>query len=871
MSQVKLSGKSLVIQIDSEHIRIAQTVLGAASPQLNAETVVNTPAASVDDGVLLNPEAVKAAIREALERAGLSRVRQAVFTLCTSQVITEVVHTPRVSGSRLDALLQANLDVYFPADVKDYLISYEKLDEVGSDRGAQEQTLRLWATPRTLVLPYYNVANALGISVAAIEWFGHSLVNSVGASFAPADPKKKRKARAHAGGEAESASPLDESAEQADTTASTLYIDAEPEFLLMTFVKNDQVMMQRLLRRDSSEFSEAQIVLDYYRSTDAGRYSTIRGVLIGSLPQLGSYAGQLQRELEIPIQIDGGGQQPEWYLCAGAAMATVDFGSSAFNRVTRASDQVHQLWQYALILVGGLAVAAAVLGIVINRTTWNSKISAEQSRQDMIMMQMQVETNRYADVKEQQAAYEEAYQGYLGEYIYYSRSYDNLYGPNGDKAALENAVRTYNGNLVLMLKELEQVLPAGTSVLTIGIGDEGMGLEFSCTSKEEAAQLIQELRGLEYATLENVSGLSLQRSGGTTGYAMLPSLQAMLEAEKAAEAARQQAMIEAQMAAAAGEGELSENLSEEPPTEGSSVGDFSLEKRAAAIRWLIESDAEGWDFFLQALIDQAEALSSDPNADQNSAFFSQIRDKMMSMLNAGDSQLTGSETLELMQLGLSMEDIRTAVSNGDKAGLDDLLSPHRSLIARLMTVDDEMLGYSESFIEGDLWLQAKYKNYLTDENVVETTPEPTVEPTVQPTAEPTVQPTTTPDVISIEDPDPVSTQEPTPTAKDELDENELQELLKKYGLLDDSGKPIGGSGGTGTGSTSGSSGGTGTGTLSPGHRVDGTQEGELIYFGAILRYKEELIQQELETKEMAIEPQEKLPPLEQFTAGGENG
>ncbi len=1022
MSQVKLSGKALVIQIDSKHIRIAQTVLGTASPQLFAQTVVDTPNGAVDDGSLLNIDAVKFALSDALQRAGLARIRQCVFSLCTSRVITEEVTAPKVSGSRLDALLQANLDMYFPADVRDYLIAYEPSGDA-PEKGASEQRLRLWATPRGVVMPYYNVANSLGLSVAAIEWFGHSLVNSVGASFGEAAEKKQKKPR-RSGKDEASSSDQDLSAVQADSAESVLYIDAEPEFLLMTFVKNGRVVLQRLLRQDDSAFSEAQIVLDYYRSTDSGRYVSVRGCLVGSMRDLSELSEQLQHELEIPIQIDGDGRMPDWYLCTGAAMARVDFGSASFNRVSRPSDQVHQLWQYALVLAGGLAVAAAVMAIVANRLTWTSRISAEQSRQEMLMLQMQQENARYAEVKQQQELYDEAYQAYAIDYLNYNRAYDNLYGPTGDKALLENAVRTYNGNLILMLTELEQVLPAGTSTLTIGIGEEGMGLEFSCTGKEETAKLIQELRNLRYASLEQVTTLALNRRL-QTGYGILPSLQAMLAAEQAAAEAQRQAELEAQQqqaAAAAAQGQdlngklenpsqdeaideskdLIEaylgNSAETPPKNGSaaSVEDYSFEERQAAVYKLIAEDDEGWDCFLQAMLDESGS--------QDAAYIQQVGDKARSLLSGGSSSLSSSEKNDLVDIGLSVGSVKSAVKNGDKDALDSQLSPYRHTLAKVMAIDEEMLLYTEDLFAGNAMLEAKYESYLADQRQSGTEPTVPTDPGTPENLYPEysedeqgralrwliagddegwdcflqamadqgssntrflsalvneivtqfqTSPTLTTqeraellnlamstdrlksavtsgnkseldsilspyrDVLSkvmtanndilnssqqliagddllqakyesylaaglIEEPapsrpttpttpgsditvDPPSN-DPTPTPDDDsIDENELKELLKELGLLDESGKPV-------SGGSSGSGGGSGGSTLSPYTPSThvGMDEEDRIYFAALLRYKEELIMDEYKSKVKAVEAPEKLPVLEQYTAGGES-
>ncbi len=722
MSQVKLSGKALVIQIDSKHIRIAQTVLGSTAPQLFAQTVVDTPEGAVDDGALLNVDAVKAVLRAAIDGVGLGRIRQVVFSLCTSRVITEEITAPRVSGSRLDALLQANLDMYFPAEVRDYLIAYETSGDA-PEKGATEQKLRLWATPRGLVAPYYTMANSLGLSVAAIEWFGHSLVNSVGASFgATADKKKKKQPRRSRRSETVK-SAEDPFAKSAESFDSMLYIDAEPEFLLMTFVNNGRVALQRLLRQDGSAFSEAQIVLDYYRATDYGRSVSLNGCLVGSVRELSTLAGELQEELEIPIRIDGDGRQPDWYLCTGAAMAPIDFGSSSFNRVVRASDQMHQLWQYALVLAGGVAVAAAVMGIVVNRMSWTSKINAEQSRQEMIMMQMQLENNKYAEVKQQQEAYEAEYQSYLMDYTAYSRAYENLFGASGDKARLENAVRTYNGNLILMLTELERILPAGTSTVTIGIGDEGMGLEFACMSKEETAKLIQELRNMRYASLEDVKSLALgeaaRRQLRNTGYGVLPSLQNILaeeqaqaEAERAAQAEAAAAQAQnAQQETPTGEGTATDNGylrgdNEEAPKNGGAVSaqDYSLEERRAAVYKVIAEDDEGWDCFLQAMLDESGS--------QDAAYIQQVANKARSILSGGGSSLSAAEKSDLVEIGLSIGSVKSAIKNRDKDALDSLLSPYRHTLAKVMAIDEDMLFYTEELFASNAMLEAKYESYL---------------------------------------------------------------------------------------------------------------------------------------------------------------
>ena len=72
MSQVKLSGKSLVIQIDSEHIRIAQTVLGTA--RLIDETELSVAEARE---TVCSPGGTTLAALDAMNAAGFAQVFEA--------------------------------------------------------------------------------------------------------------------------------------------------------------------------------------------------------------------------------------------------------------------------------------------------------------------------------------------------------------------------------------------------------------------------------------------------------------------------------------------------------------------------------------------------------------------------------------------------------------------------------------------------------------------------------------------------------------------------------------------------------------------------------------------------------------------------
>ena len=177
----KLTGKVLSIQLGREETLL---VLLDKTGEILHTASLETPVDAVEDGVIHNPAAVQEMLKEALQDPIFKKVRNAVFTLCTSQVITERVSTPEMPTAKLGKLLRANADVYFPVDTQDCRLVWQVIGVHQSSDGAKEQSVQLWAVPKAMLQPYYQVANGCGLSVLAIDYCGHGMATAAGASFA---------------------------------------------------------------------------------------------------------------------------------------------------------------------------------------------------------------------------------------------------------------------------------------------------------------------------------------------------------------------------------------------------------------------------------------------------------------------------------------------------------------------------------------------------------------------------------------------------------------------------------------------------------------------------------------------------------------
>lgn len=572
MSNGKRPGRSLVIQLNSETIRAAFAAPGAdAQHPLQACASAPLPEGAVEDGFIMDREAVSAALKDLLAAPEFKRTRRAVLTLCSTQIISESVTVPVTPARQLGRLLSANMDLYFPVAVEDYHMVWTPVGPVTDEEGNRQLSVQLWAVPRALLTQYYALANGCGLSVAAVDYCGASLAAAIGADYAAPRRKaegaagqdsggrrlqkkeKSRQAEAEGGagsrGGAAAAVLAREEPEQRSGEAQ-LYLLAEPEHLLMTFVQDGQVTLQRLLLRGggTDEMNEAQMVLEYFNAREGGRSAVTEAFLCGTLAADNLYAGHLGLALSLPMQIWQCARGPEWCVCLGAARGRLDFGLPELNRVKGAEGQLEQIWQYALVLGGGVILTGALLFTFGSRTMWNTEISGMESARAALQAQLSQAGTGAADYQEYSKLYED-----------YSQDWDNLF----------QALRTYNNNLVLMLDELEQILPVNTSVTDIGIANEGMALQFACADKEESAYLLTALRKLRYADLGVVSGISIGPGNAVPAASMLPSLAEYQEA--LAQAQQEQSGGDETTAGQEQTPAVETSTPEPAPTEGSSL------------------------------------------------------------------------------------------------------------------------------------------------------------------------------------------------------------------------------------------------------------------------------------------------------------
>lgn len=515
MSMQRLSGRALVVQITEREIRIAQMTLG--SDVISERVILPTPPNAVEDGQLVGLDALRDAMEPVLRQGLFRRCRKVVFSLCSTQVISESVTVPAVKKQqRLGQMLLANMDEYFPIDPGEYQLSWESVG-VEAREDARHLRVQLWAVPRAMLHRYYALANSMGLSVAAVDFCGHSHATAVDADFAL--PKHAKSS--------------------ADTDDGVcLYINAESELLLLTFVHNGQVKLQRLLQRGYSQqddLNEAGIVLDYF-SAMPGRARLTSAVLSGGQAKEAGLAPALASLLNVPVEMAETDYGAQWLLCQGAALTALDFGDPELNHITGARAPINRAWQYGLVFLGGAALTASVLLLLTSKLSWSTELDGLRAQQD-----------RLTALAQQNAGCAENYHNYSSMYDAYSADWDTVF----------DSVRTYNDNLELVLDELEAKLPKKSTVTALSTTELCLAAQVAFQSKEDAAYFLVALRDVPFMTLSTVSSLTIGPREAYSPDKMIAALYEKAEKESPVPSTEESAT----------DG-TAESSTEEPPTEG---------------------------------------------------------------------------------------------------------------------------------------------------------------------------------------------------------------------------------------------------------------------------------------------------------------
>ena len=173
-----MAAKAITIEIGYSLTKICEVDYKAKTHKIYKSFTVSNGTEVINDGALTaSPEYVEV-LRRALATNHV-KAKQVVFTITSSKIASREVTIPYVKENRIADVVNANATDYFPVDLSKYQLAYTILGTVGETKGAQQYKLLVMAVPTALLSGYYELAKALKLEVAAIDYASNSIFQVV--------------------------------------------------------------------------------------------------------------------------------------------------------------------------------------------------------------------------------------------------------------------------------------------------------------------------------------------------------------------------------------------------------------------------------------------------------------------------------------------------------------------------------------------------------------------------------------------------------------------------------------------------------------------------------------------------------------------
>ncbi|CAN5666046.1 type IV pilus assembly protein PilM [soil metagenome] len=169
------------LDIGFSSLKVMQIDSGKKHSYVTGYGVTNFEPGSVEDGIIVNPEALAKAAYEMFNKnlIGAITTRRVVMAIPASRTFTRTMSLPKMKSKDIDEAVRSEAEQYIPMPLESLYLD----STVISNRDKDNMELLVVAAPKKIVDSYLTLARLLGLEVAAIE----TTISAAGRLFAQAE------------------------------------------------------------------------------------------------------------------------------------------------------------------------------------------------------------------------------------------------------------------------------------------------------------------------------------------------------------------------------------------------------------------------------------------------------------------------------------------------------------------------------------------------------------------------------------------------------------------------------------------------------------------------------------------------------------
>lgn len=524
-----MASRVLSIEINPVVTRICEVDERVKNPKVHKSFTIDTPESVVADGMLHFDEAYVGMLREALETKKV-KARRVIFSIASTRIASREVTIPYVKANKIEEVVFAKAEEYFPVNLADYKVAYTLLGVAEDEKGVKKHRLLVLAVPNKLLQGYYELAESCGLEIAALDYMGNSLFQAVrkncteGTQMVAKIDESSTLLMIIQNGELVSIRNVAYGVDEAihtlmDSKRRDSYDEKESgygkavaAFRENVYIKDNNEESGREVGAVVGEVTAAleylingiSRVIDFHNPRSNGH--PIEKMYITGLG--GSFKGMselMQGRLEIPVaairSIDGltlprdfnAQCLGDYVACIGAAMNPLDLvltpkkDKKQKEKADKSAKGDNTLLAVTIFL-GGVIVAGALAVACL--------LPYQAAKTENVRLQ-----NRIEELK----PVENIHNTYVAA--------QNLWV---DADNMNTITQNHNDDLVAFIQEMEQKMPSDIMVLSMVASADNITLNIDVRSKEAAAKVLQELDAFDSIQLIQTQGLTDLREDANT-------------------------------------------------------------------------------------------------------------------------------------------------------------------------------------------------------------------------------------------------------------------------------------------------------------------------------------------------------------------
>ncbi|MBP1756657.1 MAG: pilus assembly protein PilN [Firmicutes bacterium] len=506
--------KVVTIEISDSGTRLCEISYNKKHPKVYRSAEFVHPYQSVDDGFITDPVTYTGLLRDALRNAGI-RCKDVIFILNSNKVLNREVLIPEMKEKLIGEYLENEKDSYFPMDTTNHELTYHIVE---TKKELKQMRIMVYAAPTYLIKNYQTLAAGMDLKIVAVDYVGNSIyqwlheshnekynlylqINERNAMFTILENGVLALQRNMNFGMDTIIRNLIDSHFYGtmDEAAAKISLQQQDNFF-SSFAQMNEIQPEDEKQQQEYDFKKRMTelirplvgniyrVLEYYNTKN--REAALKTIYIGGKGASVKGLKELLEsefnglEFEMLINLPGvnvsksnnpcADRSSEFTACIGAAKASINFIKI---------DEKEKMKNSLILSFVGLGMVIIASGIIVFNGLQEYS-TAIKNREELNTLIAELSPIEVAE-----------------------QDYQNEVQTLNEVTAMEADVYRYNEEWNDILESLETELPSTTIISSLVSSNDGLTMNVTVNTKEEAAKFLLQLKQIKYFTSVSINSI----------------------------------------------------------------------------------------------------------------------------------------------------------------------------------------------------------------------------------------------------------------------------------------------------------------------------------------------------------------------------